>query len=347
MSVLQINPSRFNKALLSALLIAVFLYLGKPLLIPIAIAAFLAMLLYPMVQKLQRHNIKEPIAALISILVLLTTLALTGTLVYYQVRNLTNDLPRLEEKVKEKTSDLQWMVYQTTEITETEQDEIIKEKKPDIAKAVFKSAKDFLISGFLILLYLFIVLTFTFLFIIYQQRIQVFFVRLQIFYNHRESQVMMTRITRIIHDYLKGTFTVISIMAIVYGLGLWLIGIEHAFLFALITALLRIVPYFGSYLGIAITVGFTVLTADSLLTPVLVLAFFILTQLLEANLLTPYITGSRVKLNPLATIIAILLGNLLWGVPGMILFVPIIASLKIIFDRIPRLQPYGYMLGKE
>jgi predicted PurR-regulated permease PerM len=71
------------------------------------------------------------------------------------------------------------------------------------------------------------------------------------------------------------------------------------------------------------------------------------TQLLEANLLTPYITGSRVKLNPLATIMAILFGNLLWGVPGMILFVPFFAILKIICDEITALQPYGYILGTE
>ncbi len=71
------------------------------------------------------------------------------------------------------------------------------------------------------------------------------------------------------------------------------------------------------------------------------------TQLLEANILTPYITGARVKLNPLATILVILLGNLLWGVPGMILFVPLFGILKIIFDEIPSLSSYGYILGND
>lgn len=226
-------------------------------------------------------------------------------------------------------------MYETADISEQEQRDIIKEEKPDIAKAIFKGARDLLVQGVFMLLFVFIVLTYTFFFLIYQQRIQNFFVRLHLFDSQKESKVMLARISRIIHDYLKGTLTVISILAVVYAMGFWAIGIKHAILFAMITALLRIVPYFRSFLGIAFPIAFTFLTKDSFWYPVLVLIFFMVIQLIESNLLTPYITGSRVKLNPLATIMVILLGNLLWGVPGMILFVPLFASLKVIFDRIP------------
>jgi predicted PurR-regulated permease PerM len=130
-------------------------------------------------------------------------------------------------------------------------------------------------------------------------------------------------------------------------LGFWLIGLEHALLFGLITALLRIVPYFGSFLGIAFPIAFAFLTRESMWYPAAVLGFFMVTQLLEANVLTPFITGSRLRLNPLATIMVILLGNFIWGVAGMILFVPLFGILKVIFDEIPQLQPYGYILGKE
>ncbi|QCR22551.1 AI-2E family transporter [Pontibacter sp. SGAir0037] len=347
MNTKSISLGRFNKTLLSVLLVCLLLYLGKPFLIPIAIAAFFAMLLFPMMQQLQRFNLKEATAALVSILILLVCLVALSTLVYYQVSILEDDLPRLEGKVEEKTKQLQWLLYETTDLSHAEQDQIIEEKKPDIAKAVFKSVRDFVLQGLFILLFVFIVLTYTFFFLIYQQRIQYFLVRLSLFDSRKHAMVILARITRIIHDYLKGTLTVISTLAIVYALGFWAIGIEHAILFAIITALLRVVPYFGSFLGIAFPIAFALLTKDSFWYPVLVLVFFMITQLLEANLLTPYITGSRVKLNPLATIMVILLGNLLWGVAGMILFVPLFASLKIIFDRIPRLSPYGFILGKD
>lgn len=212
---------------------------------------------------------------------------------------------------------------------------------------MFKSIRDFVVQGLSVLLFVFIILTYTFFFLIYEHRIQNFFIKLHLFENQKESRVMLARITRIVHSYLQGTFTVISVLALVYAAGLWAIGIEHAVLFAIVTALLRIIPYFGSFLGIAFPIAFAFLTKDSFWYPVLVLIFFMVTQLLEANLLTPYITGSRVKLNPLATIMVILLGNLLWGVAGMILFVPLFASLKVIFDEVPQLHPYGYILGKE
>lgn len=347
MNTKQINLSRFNKTLLSVLLISVLLYLGKTFLIPIAIAAFFAMLLFPMVLKLQRRGMKESLAALLAILLLLAVLIGLSVLIFSQASILESDLPRLENKIEEKTNKLQWLLYETTDITKSEQEAIIEEKKPDILKAVFKSLRDFLVQGLTVLLFIFIVLTYTFFFLLYQQRIQNFFVKLFLFNGPKESMVMFARISRIIHDYLKGTLTVISILAIVYALGFWAMGIEHAILFAMLTALLRVVPYFGSYLGIALPIAFTFLVKDSFWYPVMVLVFFMITQLIEANLLTPYITGSKVKLNPLATIMAILLGNLLWGVAGMILFVPLFASLKVIFDKVPRLNPYGYILGKE
>ena len=339
--------SRLNKGLLSVVLISLILYLAKPFLIPLAIAAFFAMLLYPMVHRLQQRNVRESVAALLAILLLLAVIVALGVLVYFQVKMLEADLPRLESKVEEKANRLQWLLYETTDIPTQEQEEIIEEKKPDIAKAVFKSVRDFVVRALSILIFLFIVLSYTFFFLIYQQRIQNFFVKLRLFDSQKESKVVLARISRIIHDYLKGTFTVISILAVVYALGFWAIGIEHAILFAMITALLRIVPYFGSFLGIALPIAFALLTMESFWPPVLVLLFFMVTQVLEANFLTPYITGSRVRLNPLATIVVILLGSLLWGIAGMILFVPLFASLKVIFDRVPKLNPYGYILGKE
>lgn len=343
----QLHLTKFIKYILAVLLVSLILYLGKSFLIPVAIAAFFAMLLFPLALKLQRYRLKKATAALASILLLLTALVLLSGLVYFQLQNLQADLPELEKKVEQKTERLQWLLYKTTDISENEQEEILEEKKPDIAKALFKSLRDLVVQGLYILLFVFIVLTYTFFFLIYQQKIQNFFIRLRLFENQKESKVILARISRIVHNYLKGTLTVISVLAVVYALGFWAIGIEHALLFALITALLRVVPYFGSYLGIALPVAFAFLVKDSFWYPVMVLLFFMVTQLLEANLLTPYITGSKVKLNPLAVIMVILLGNLLWGVAGMILFVPLFASMKFLFDEIPQLQPYGYILGKE
>jgi len=347
MNTNQLNLSKLNKILVSIFLVSLFLYLGKVFFIPVAIAVFFAMLLFPVSRTLQGYGLKESLAALLSILLLLITLVVLGAVVYHKISDLQTDLPEIEKKVAEKTNRLQWLLSRTTDITEYEQDAILKEKKPDIIKAVGKAIKNFLVDSLYVLLQIFIVLTYTFFFIIYRHKIQKFFIKLHIFEHLNESQKVLYQTAGIVHDYLKGTFIVISVLAIIYALGFWVIGIEHALLFALITALLRIVPYFGSFMGIAFPIAFAFLTKESMWYPVALLIFFMIIQLVEANLLTPYITGSRVKLNPLATIMVILLGNLLWGIPGMILFVPLFGILKVICDEVPQLQPYGYILGKE
>jgi len=323
------------------------MYLGKSFLIPVAIAAFFAMLLFPISHKLQKYAFKESSAALVSILLLLTTLVFLGVVVYYKISDLQTDLPEIEEKITEKTNHLQWLLSRTTDISEYEQEVILEERKPDIIKAIGKAIKNFLVDSIYMLLQIFIVLTYTFFFLIYRRKIHTFFIKLHFFENKEESRTVIHQIAGIVHHYLKGTFMVISVLAVIYALGFWALEIKHALLFALITALLRIVPYFGSFLGIAFPIVFAFLTKESMWYPVLIIIFFMIIQLLEANLLTPYITGSRVKINPLATIMVILLGNLLWGIPGMILFVPLFGILKVICDEIPQLQPYGYILGKE
>lgn len=347
MNTERINLTRINKLLVSIFLVSIIMYLGRPFLIPVAIAAFFAMLLFPVAQKFEQLRAKKSVAALVSILILLAFLSFLGALVSYQIKELESDLPRIEEKIQEKTNSLQGIFYQKTDISENEQEEIIEEKKPDILAAISKVLKDLVFDGLYLLLVFFIVLAYTFFFMVYRHKILNFFIKLDLFNNQHEARTILARVAGIAHYYLKGILTVISILAVIYFLGFWAIGIEHALLFAIITALLRIVPYFGSFLGIAFPIAFAFLTKDAMWYPVLVLVFFMATQLIEAYLLTPYITGSKVKLNPLVTIMGILLGSLIWGIPGMVLFVPMLGMLKLIFDQIPKLNSFGYMLGKE
>lgn len=347
MNAKKISLSSLNKLLISVFLGALLLYFGKIFLVPMVVAAFFAMLLYPVVHWLQTVGLSKSLAALTGILLLLLVLGILNAIIYYQVTALESDLPELEQKIEEKAHRLQWLFYKTTDIPEQEQEAILAQKKPDILKAIGKVLKNFVVQGLFLLLGVFIVLTYTFFFLVYRHRIQNFFIKVNWFQHHKESREIMHRISQVVHDYLKGTFVVISILAVIYGFGFWAIGIKHALLFALITALLRLIPYFGSFLGIAFPIAFAFLTKDSLWYPVAVLLFFMITQLLEANVLTPLITGAKVKLNPLATIMVILLGSLVWGVPGMVLFVPLFGILKVIFDEIPSLNPYGYILGKE
>jgi predicted PurR-regulated permease PerM len=347
MDTKRTNLKELNKLLLSILLLGSVLFLGKPFLIPVAVAGLLAMLLFPFAQRLENSGLKRPFAAFVSVIGLLVILAFLAILVRLQMIAFKEDFPSLEMQIQQKTESIQWLISKETGISENKQEDLLDEQKVSIITSVTKFLKNFVLRGLYILLMFFVVLAYSFLLIIYRKRIKIFLIKLNFFNTQAEAQSILSEISMIVHQYLKGIFTVISVLAVIYTLGFWLLGIRHALLFAIITALLRIIPYVGSFTGIAFPIAFAFLTKASIWYPAGVLLFFVGTQLLEAYFLTPAITGKKVKLNPLSTIMAILLGHLIWGVLGMVLFVPLFGVLKVTFDRIPQLSPFGFLLGKD
>ena len=125
------------------------------------------------------------------------------------------------------------------------------------------------------------------------------------------------------------------------------IGIKYAILLALITGLFNIIPYLGIFTAMVISTVITFATAAVTAKVLLVLIVLIFTHLLDSNILLPMIVGSKVKINPLITVLGVVLGEMLWGISGMFLSIPVIAVLKIIFDRVESLKPWGILLGEE
>ncbi len=139
--------------------------------------------------------------------------------------------------------------------------------------------------------------------------------------------------------------SVIGILAILNTTGLFIIGLEHAIFFGVFASLLAVIPYIGIIIGSLPPLLYAFLLTDSLLNPLLVIAVFSIVQFLEGNFITPRIVGSKVSINPFVALIALIIGGQLWGIAGMILFVPLIGILRVIFEEIEELRPYGYLLG--
>jgi predicted PurR-regulated permease PerM len=137
------------------------------------------------------------------------------------------------------------------------------------------------------------------------------------------------------------------IVSVVVCLALWALGIKYALLLGLITGLFNIIPYIGIFTATLISVLITFATAAAAGKVFLVLITLIITHLVDSNILLPAIVGSKVKINPLITVLGVVLGEMIWGVSGMFLSIPVIAVLKIIFDRIDSLKPWGILLGEQ
>ena len=188
---------------------------------------------------------------------------------------------------------------------------------------------------------------FIFFWLIYRDHLLVFITK--VFAKERNKILMehVVSMRKIVHAYITGAGKVMLILGVVNSTVLLMLGIKHAIFFGFTAGLLNIIPYLGPMIGAIMPFLFALLTKDSYFYPVAVIVSFTIIQFLEGTFLTPKITGSNVKLNAFVTVIGLLIGGAIWGIPGMILIIPTIAILKRLFELSPATEPYAYLFGEE
>lgn len=336
---------KYTVILLGVVLTFYCLTEAKMLLIPVSFSMVLALLLYPFATWLEQKRIPRSIASAISVLLVLVLLA---TMVYIFSRRITRisaELPALEEKLAETIDRGQLYIEERFEIDQTEQRAYVKNALENFSEnsAVLFSNAFSLTAG--IINYIIIVPLSLFFFLYYRTFLKSFLFMLLPRQQHDRLALALENVQQVIQSYIVGLFMVISVVAVLNTLGLSLLGIDHAVFFGLLAALLTIIPYVGIFIGSLLPVIYAFITTSSLLYPLGVILVFSFIQFLEGNFITPNVVGSKVSLNPFAAIFALLIGGVVWGPAGMILFIPFLAMLKVLFDVIDPLKPYGYVLG--
>ena len=160
----------------------------------------------------------------------------------------------------------------------------------------------------------------------------------------QEAENVTRQVAGVSKDYLAGRLIVIGIVAVINSVGLTLIGIKQGIFFGVLAAVLDLIPYIGIIIGAGLPLIMSIVNHQSWWPFFAVLGLFFFVQLLENYFLTPKIVGSKVRLNPLFTLMAVLVGGYVWGVAGMILFIPFLGMIKVIFDHIEPLHPYAYLI---
>lgn len=149
------------------------------------------------------------------------------------------------------------------------------------------------------------------------------------------------------YNFIKGMMLVYLIVGLLNSLGLYILGIPHPVLFGFTASILTFIPYVGIIIAALLPITISWVTYNSIWYPVGVIAVFSVVQYLEANVIFPLAVSSRLKLNALVTIAAIVIGGILWGVAGLILFIPFLGIMKMIADRTPALKTWSILLGGE
>ncbi|TGE23876.1 AI-2E family transporter [Hymenobacter aquaticus] len=327
--------------LLGLVLLVLVLQWAWVMLAPLFLATLLAILLLPVHQRLRRWHLPQVLA--ISLTVLLTTAVLAGLLyfLYTELVQLTRELPGLQAKLTLLISQLQAWIDHTLGLSNEQQlswlSQLGREAGSWAARAV-ASVSGWALGFGLIPIYVFLLLYYRPLLVTFLVRV---FGR-----GHSAAHVtgILTDTKALMLRYVQGLLMEALLVAGLDAAGLFIIGLEHALLLGV---LLNFIPYVGSIIATIVPMLLALATTDSLLYPAAVLGLFIVVQLIDNEILVPRVVASQVKINALAAVLAVLLGNAIGGVIGMFLALPTLAVLKTIFDRIEPLKPYGMLLGDQ
>jgi predicted PurR-regulated permease PerM len=197
-------------------------------------------------------------------------------------------------------------------------------------------------GGLLVVLVLIPVYIFMILF--YQQFLLEFLRRIFHSDQHDKVNEVLSATRRIIQSYLTGLFLEALVIGILNCTCLLIVGVDYSILLGVVGAIINIIPYIGGLIAVALPMAMALATGAPT-DAIFVLAGYCLIQFLDNHLIIPRLVASKVQLNALISIVAVLAGGMLWGVSGMFLSIPITAIIKVIFDHIEALKPWGYLLG--
>lgn len=340
-------PTYFRMVVIMlGIILTVFVMItAKSILVPLLISGLLAVLISPLASWLEKYHFPPFLAAALSVVALLAVLTGLIFFFYNQLLGFANDLNLLNERVSELIAGLNTFLEEHIEGSvplsmSSLQNTLfgyLTENMSGLTQGVIATATTLTVA--------FIMPIYVFLFLYFRRFLIEFLMRAFPDRHLGKVDTVIQKVKKVVQNYISGMFIVILILAVLNSIALYSLGIKHALLFAVFAAMLNVIPFIGPFIGATLPIAYALLTKDSLWYPFGVFLAFYVIQLAESNLFTPKIVGGKVSMNPLMTIIALFVGNFIWGLAGMILFIPGMAILKVIFDEIPDMRPYGFLLG--
>ncbi len=338
---------KWSVILLGLVLLFFILSAAKFILMPLAFAALLAMLLEPLSRQFEKLKAGRIPSILLSMLVVFVVLAGLFFLLSVQVIQFADQLPEAGERLNTLRAELVTFMQQTFGIAPEQQIKYLQQGLNNLIDRSGEYVSSALGATTNIFATLALLPLFIFFMMYYKDMYRTFLHEAAERQNTGSIDSAIENIQVVTQNYVVGMITVVGILALLNAFGLWLVGLDHALFFAVFAAVLAVIPYIGIILGSLPAILYALLFGETLLMPLGVVGVFAAVQFLEGNFITPNIIGSKVSINPFMALIALIIGGEVWGISGMILFVPMLGILRCIFDEVESLKPYGYLLGDK
>lgn len=338
-------PFRFAVILICVVGVVYISSVLQAVFVTLIFSVIFAVMLYPLARRFEAWRFPRGVAAIVAIVL---ASVFTGSIIYFlgdQMIQLGSQRKELLDKIEAMVADTQSYISSHFGIKKSDQAEQIEhqvenmmENGGKIAGAIITAVANFLRDVTLIPL-------FVFFFLYFRDFLLEFFHR-AFSADNKIIDEILAKMYDVIQRWFTGVVVVMVIVGILNTLGLLLLGIPYAAFFGFLASALLVIPYVGIIFGSLLPVVMALITKDSYWYAAGVVGVFWIIQVLEANIITPYIVGSKISINPMIAILMLILFGNLWGISGLILALPVTALLKIIFDAIPETRPLGFVLGE-
>lgn len=343
----SISPGSPLIVLLYIISCSVILYFGKDIFIPLSFAVLISFVLYPLCRWMETKGIGRMTAITISIVILILLGSLLGILLVSQFLSFIHEWPTLQAKLHEEVEKLSQLVIQNFGISKDTLSNWTSKILDESGSTFLQFLKGTASASVFSLVLLILIPVYAVLILYYRS----YWVRLLYRLFPGESQKGIQEILGLTinayYNFIKGMGIVYLIVGTLNSIGLLILGVPHAILFGFIAAILTFIPYIGIIVGSLLPITMAWITYDSIWYPVGIVGIFTLVQYLEANVIFPMAVSYRLNVNTLVMLLSIFVGGLLWGMAGMILFVPFVGIAKLIADHNPKWKTVSLILGMD
>jgi predicted PurR-regulated permease PerM len=338
--------SKLVNPLLCLIIIFALLYLGQEILKPLAFACLIALLLMSPCRFFERQGFPRGLSALISMLLASIVFVVVFYFISNSVVSFRKDLPLMIQNINDSIRQLEQWAQKTFHISRQNMQDFVESSSNEIlppTSVIINQTVTTVTNLFFIGILIFIT---TFLLLLYRGLILSFFMNLFADAYSKNIATVFSKIQFVIRGYIIGLLIEMIIVAAAYSAAFLILGVTYALLLAVIGAILNIIPYLGVIITCVLTALIT-LTTNSPGTVIWAVISIIIIHMIDSNILSPKIVGSRVKINALASIVGVIVGSALWGLPGTFMAMPIIAIMKVVFEEIEPLQPFAILIGDD
>lgn len=324
---------------------SLILYYGRTLFIPLSFSLLICFILYPICTWMETKGINKGIAIVISILGVTLLLGAVIYLLIVQFSEFLHEWQSLRTKLNEAIDQLSLFISERFDISPEKQTDFINNTLNNSGSQAFSIVRNtaYSLSESMFFLLMIPILSALILF----HRHILSNALYELFPPERKNTIHEILIETIhaYYSFIKGMLLVYLIVGLLNSIGLLIIGVPHPFLFGFIASILTFIPYVGIMISSLLPIAVSWITYNSIWYPMAVIAVFSIVQVLEAYIIFPFAVGSRLKINTLVIITMVIVGGILWGAAGMILFIPFISIVKLISDRTPSLKTLSVLLG--